>query len=141
MSYFKLRKIPFVFSVKLTLLILALVTLFNLSVMLGVFHYDIVWGGRLKSHDEMIKFEFVSIILNIFSGILVMIKAGYLLHGLRRMVNVIFWILPVLNFLGILGNAASKSDLERAVFLPIVIVMFVLTLRIALEKSEGSGLN
>jgi hypothetical protein len=109
--------------------------------MLGVFHYDIVWGGRLESHEQMIKFELVSIIINIFSGILVMIKAGYLLPGLRRMVNVIFWILPVLNFLGILGNAASKSDVERAVFLPLVIVMFVLTLRIALEKSEGSGLN
>jgi len=141
MSNFKLQRIPFVFSVKLTLLILVLVTLFNVCVMLGVFHYDIVWGGRLESHEQMIKFELVSIIINIFSGILVMIKAGYLLPGLRRMVNVIFWILPVLNFLGILGNAASKSDVERAVFLPLVIVMFVLTLRIALEKSEGSGLN
>ncbi len=131
-----MRKIPFLLSVKLVLLILLLVTLFNLCVLFGFLPYNIVWGGRLTSYDDMIRFELVSIALNIFSGFLVMVKTGYILPGLRRSVNVIIWILPVLNFLGILGNAASKSDAERAMFLPVAIVMFILTLRIALEKSE-----
>ena len=131
-----MRKIPFLFSVKLTLLILLLVTVFNLSVLFGFMPYDIVWGGRLTSYNEMIGFELVSISLNIFSGFLVMIKAGYLMPGMRRSVKVIIWILPVLNFLGILGNAASKSATERAMFLPVAIVMFILTLRIALEKTD-----
>lgn len=129
-------KIPFLLSVKLTLVILLLVTIFNLSVLLGFIPYDIVWGGRLTTYDDMIVFELVSIALNIFSGFLVMVKTGYILPGLRRSVNVLIWILPLLNFLGILGNAASKSDTERAMFLPVAIVMFLLTLRIALEKSD-----
>lgn len=131
-----MRKIPFLLSVKLVLLILLLVTLFNLCVLFGLLPYNIVWGGRLTSYDDMIRFELVSIALNIFSGFLVMVKTGYILPGLRRSVNVIIWILPVLNFLGILGNAASKSDAERVMFLPVAIVMFILTLRIALEKSD-----
>ncbi len=130
-------KIPFLVSVKLTLLILLFVTIFNLSVLFEFVSYDIVWGGRLTSKEEMIKFELVSILLNIFSGLLVMIKAGYLMPRMRRRVNVIIWILPLLNFLGILGNAASKSDTERAMFLPVAIVMFLLTLRIALEKTDS----
>lgn len=130
-------KMPFLLSVKLTLLILLLVTIFNLSVLFGFLSYDIVWGGRLTSKEEMIRFELVSILLNIFSGLLVMIKAGYLMPGLRRHINIIIWILPLLNFLGILGNAASKSNTERAMFLPVAIVMFALTLRIALEKSDA----
>lgn len=105
--------------------------------MLNLVPYDIVWGGRLTSKEEMIRFELVSILLNIFSGLLVMIKAGYLMPRMRRRVNVIIWILPLLNFLGILGNAASKSDTERAMFLPVAIVMFLLTLRIALEKTDS----
>lgn len=129
-------KIPFLLSVKLTIVILLLVTIFNLSVLLGFIPYDIVWGGRLTTYDDMIVFELVSIALNIFSGFLVMVKTGYILPGLRRSVNVLIWILPLLNFLGILGNAASKSDTERAMFLPVAIVMFLLTLRIALEKSD-----
>jgi hypothetical protein len=132
-----MRKIPFLFSVKLTFLILVFVTIFNFSVMLNLVPYDIVWGGRLTSKEEMIRFELVSILLNIFSGLLVMIKAGYLMPRMRRRVNVIIWILPLLNFLGILGNAASKSDTERAMFLPVAIVMFLLTLRIALEKTDS----
>ncbi len=132
-----MRKIPFLFSVKLTFLILVFVTIFNFSVMLNLVPYDIVWGGRLTSKEEMIRFELVSILLNIFSGLLVMIKAGYLMPRMRRRVNVIIWILPLLNFLGILGNAASKSDTERAMFLPVAIVMFILTLRIALEKTDS----
>lgn len=129
-------RLPFVFSVKLSLIILGIITLFNLTVFFGIAPYDIVWGGRLKTVEEMRVFELVSIVLNVFSGVLIAIKGGYFLPRYKRIVNILIWVLPVLNFLGILGNAASKSDTERILFLPIAILMFLLTLRIALEKTS-----
>lgn len=130
-----MRRLPFDFSIKCSLFILLVISLFNLSVFLGFVPYDIVWGGRLKTVEEMRVFELVSIVLNVFSGFLVAIKGGYIFSQYKKFVNVLIWVLPFLNFLGILGNAASKSDTERALFLPVAIVMFVLTLRIALEKT------
>jgi hypothetical protein len=133
-------KIPFMFSVKSTLILLLLISLFNACVMLQLVPYTIVWGGRLKSYDEMLRFETISIIINLFSGLMVLVKGDFVLPKWKSLINPIIWILPVLNFLGILGNAVSKSDTERMLFLPFAIIMFFLTLRIAMEKAGSKQL-
>lgn len=128
--------IPFKSAVTATIAILFLVTVFQLCVMVGLLPYDMVWGGRIKNSEEMVGLVMVSILINMFSATVVLIKANRFLPKLKSIANLLIFLLPVLYFFGIIGNAMSTSAIERAIFVPITIVLFILTLRIALEKNK-----
>lgn len=128
------KRIPFSTAKNATIAILLLVTLFNLLVMLGIVPYNIVWGGRLQNTEEMIAFELVSIIINLLIIFIVLLKAGRVLPSASKLAYVLAWLLPIIYFFGILGNLASTSAIERALFVPVTLLLFTFTLRIALEK-------
>lgn len=130
------RIISFNNAVNATVIILLLVTLFNLSVLLGLVPYTIVWGGRIENQEQMMVFELISILINLFCLVVVLIKARRFLPHLGKTADIIAWLLPVMYFFGILGNAAAKSATEKALFVPLTVVLFILTLRIALEKNN-----
>lgn len=131
------RLLSFKTAVTATVIILLLVTLFNLFVLFGVAPYTIVWGGRIESREQMVVFELVSILINLFCLIIVLVKARRFLPRLGKTADIVAWLLPVMYFFGILGNVASTSAIERALFVPVTVVLFVLTLRIALEKESS----
>ena len=68
--------IPFDTAVRYSVVILVTVILFNLAVGLGLAPSDIVWGGRLTGREEVILFELISVLLNVFSISLIWVKAG-----------------------------------------------------------------
>lgn len=129
--------ITFKTAVTTAVILLLLVTLFNLCVMVGLIPYTIVWGGRLENHEQMVVFELVSIVINFFCLAVVLVKARRFLPSLGKAADIVAWLLPVLYFFGILGNAASTSATEKALFVPLTVLLFVLTLRIALEKTAN----
>lgn len=129
------KRIPFSTAKNATIAILLLVTLFNLLVMAGIVPYNIVWGGRLQNTEEMIAFELVSIIINLLIIFIVLLKAGRVLPSASKLAYVLAWLLPIIYFFGILGNLASTSPIERALFVPVTLLLFTFTLRIALEKT------
>ncbi|WP_460924904.1 hypothetical protein [Pontibacter brevis] len=47
------------------LVILSLFVLLHLSILIGVIPYEMVWGGRLKHHTQMLYFEGMSIAVNL----------------------------------------------------------------------------
>lgn len=51
---------------RVLVLLLSAVVIFHILVLIGVVPMEIIWGGRLKSQGEMIRFEVVSITLNLF---------------------------------------------------------------------------
>jgi len=128
------RLISFKTSVTITIVLLILVTLFNLTVIVGLTPYDMVWGGRLKSKEEMIFFEMVSILINFLSLLLVLIKSRRLFTGIGKIADILIWVLPILYFFGIIGNAMSTSAIEKVLFVPTTLLLFLLTVRIAIEK-------
>lgn len=130
------KLISFRKAINVSIIIMVAVTLFNVLVMVGVFPYTMVWGGRLQSKEDMVVFELISIIINVLSIIFILGKARLVLPSYAKVFNVLVWILPILNLLGIMGNMASNSNLERALFVPVTIIMFITTLRIALEKNQ-----
>jgi hypothetical protein len=68
--------IPFDTAVRYSVVILVTVILFNLAVGPGLAPSDIVWGGRLTGREEVILFELISVLLNVFSISLIWVKAG-----------------------------------------------------------------
>jgi len=53
-------------AIKLLIGLLSLVIVFHILVLLQIIPYNIAWGGRLKTVQEMYVFEIVSIALNLF---------------------------------------------------------------------------
>ncbi|UOQ70108.1 hypothetical protein [Hymenobacter cellulosilyticus] len=120
------------------LLILTLVVLFHLLVLTGVIPFDIVWGGRLKSFQEMLQFETVSIGLNLLMLVVAGIAAGRLrVRVSRLLLKGALWLMTGLFLLNTVGNLLAHTDLERLVFTPLTLLLALFSLRLALEREPA----
>ncbi|MCB0636571.1 MAG: hypothetical protein KDC54_08120 [Lewinella sp.] len=122
------------------LVILSLITVFHVLILIGVIPFDIVWGGRLTSREEMLRMESVSLLLNLLMLGIVARRAGWLKWGPGpRIIRILFWVMAGLFALNTLGNLASTSDLERAIFTPLTLLLVVFCWRLALPAEDTAG--
>ncbi|UOQ50880.1 hypothetical protein [Hymenobacter cellulosivorans] len=117
------------------LVILSLVVVFHLLVLTGVIPYGIVWGGRLTSHEQMLRFETVSITLNLLMLAVVGVVAGWLrLRVSWGLLKAALWLMTGLFLLNTLGNLMAQTNLERLVFTPLTLLLALGSLRLAISK-------
>ncbi len=55
--------------------------IFHLLILSGVIPFDIVWGGRLNTREEMIRFETISIATQILMLLVVALRARVIKVG------------------------------------------------------------
>ena len=122
--------------IKIVLGITVVVMLFHLCIILRIIPYEITWGGRLKNESEMYAFETVSIIINLFLGLILLIKAGYLKPFIPlKIVNMILWAFFGLFALNTIGNLLAKTIFEK--FLAILtLTLSVLIWKILVKRKE-----
>jgi hypothetical protein len=105
---------------------------FHLLVVAGVVPFDMVWGGRLRSHSQMLAFEAVSLAVTLLMLAVVAVRAGYLpIRVPRRAMTVVFSLMFLLFLANTAGNLASKNELEKRLFTPLTLVLALLSLRVA----------
>lgn len=122
------------FASSALLIIFSMVILFHVLVLAGVIPFDMVWGGRLKSKDQMIPFEITSLILNVLMLAVVAIHSGYLKVSINPMIiKAALWFMFVLFLLNTLGNLFSSNELEKMVFTPLTILLSVFSLRLTFK--------
>ncbi|MEQ9378958.1 MAG: hypothetical protein RIG68_27465 [Imperialibacter sp.] len=132
-----IRKLNFQFAAKAMITLPALVLVRHLLIITGAIPYEATWGGRLSSHEDMIQFESVSILINLFIVAIVSIKAGYLRVKVPAIViTAILWLLVLVFAINTVGNLVSASFWEMIIFTPFTIVSAILCLRMALEKVD-----
>ncbi len=101
-------------AIKMMLLLITAVTIFHFSIILKIVPYEITWGGRLKNDSEMYVFESLSIIINLFLILTLLIKGNYLKQMFSlRIVNIILWIFFVLFGLNTIGNLFANTYFEK----------------------------
>ena len=106
----------------MTLLFLFLVL--HCSILLKIVPYQMVWGGRLKSDQEMYRFEFISIIINMVLLFFIIIYSNLLDIGMPGQVSrIILWFMTIVFVLNTFGNAVSKNKWEQRLFTPLTILM------------------
>lgn len=109
--------------------------LMHVLILLKVLPYDFVWGGRLTTEADVMRFEIVSIVMQAFFLLIVAAKAGYVFKGkFTRTVNVAIWVLFAMMVLNTFGNLASNSGFETMVMTPVTIVLALLLFRLGIEK-------
>ncbi|MCI2256268.1 hypothetical protein L2D08_18145 [Domibacillus sp. PGB-M46] len=110
----------------------------HILIVLNILPYGFVWGGRLKSQEDFIIFELISILVQTAFILIVAMKLGYFLKGrFKKTVNVGLWTMFGIMALNSAGNAASNSDLEKLLMTPLTILLALLVLRLAIEKESG----
>lgn len=102
-------------SINILLGLLIAVILFHIAVIAKAIPYDIAWGGRLQNDSEMYVFETISILINLFLGLLLLMKGDYVKFRFKeRTIDIILWIFLVLFFLNTVGNIFAKTNFEKS---------------------------
>ncbi|HLW38878.1 MAG TPA: hypothetical protein VKX31_00710, partial [Brumimicrobium sp.] len=100
--------------IKTTLVLLSIVLLFHICMISKVIPYDIAWGGRLQNDNEMYVFETISIAINLFFGIVLLMKGGFIkVYFKPNLINAILWVFFALFILNTIGNLFSETNFEK----------------------------
>jgi len=118
---------------KYTCMILAILSIvFHLCILSQLIPYTIVWAGKLNSEKEMYEFESISILINLFYALLLILQ----LKKSTRISKTILWVFVLLFSLNTIGNLFAESKIEMLIFTPYTIVLALFTARILLEKAS-----
>ena len=128
-----LFKIPFKTAFIILLGVCFALLVFHSLILFQIIPYDIVWGGRLNSYDEMLQFEIVSLTVNAALIVLLFFKSK---HKDNMFITIILWIYVALFAFNTLGNMLSKNTFELIVFTPLTLILALLCARVALERSD-----
>ncbi|MBK6963206.1 MAG: hypothetical protein IPH20_04510 [Bacteroidales bacterium] len=122
--------------IRLMLFLLSLVTAFHIGIILKLIPYDIAWGGRLKSDQEMFVFETISILTNLLLISVLFIKAGYLKVKVnKKVINAVLWIFFFLFILNTVGNILAKTTFEK-MFAVLTLISAVFLWKILRKKDD-----
>jgi len=117
------------------LILLTLFLLLHLIILLKIIPYDLIWGGRLKSNNEMYRFEIFSVLITSLFIIVILVQANFWMINIpNKIITYALWLMTGLFLFNTLGNAVSKNKIERLVFTPVTIVMAIFSLVLALSN-------
>lgn len=98
----------------LMITLLGVVLLFHLSIITGLVDFKLVWGGRLKTQEEMFVFESISLALNAYLLLIILQKENWIKQLFSPKVqNVSLWIFTVIFSLNTLGNLLANNLFEK----------------------------
>ena len=88
--------------------------LFHILILLKIIPYEITWGGKLKTDEEMYAFETFSILVNLFF-IFVLLQRGVFIKPFleKKTVSIILWIFLAIFVLNTIGNLFAKTNFEK----------------------------
>jgi hypothetical protein len=103
--------------------------------MFKIVPYEVSWGGRLKNDSEMYVFETISIIINLFLFLILLIKGKHVREFISlKIVNVLLWVFFVIFVLNTIGNIIAKTYFEK--FFAILTLFFSILIWIILRKNK-----
>jgi hypothetical protein len=122
------------------LTLFSLTIIFHLLVIIQIIPFEIVWGGRLTSLQQMYVSETISVSLNVLFLFIVLIQMKMLNWPIApKVITVFLWLMFALFALNTLGNLLSINSLEKMIFTPVTILLSIFCLILALPKKQESN--
>ena len=116
--------------------LMSLMLIFYTLVLLAIIPYDIVWAGKINSEVNMKKLEMISILVNAFAILILLLHAGYIQNNISvKIFKVIIWLFVILFSLNTIGNLFAESQFELYFFAPLSFILAILCLRIVIDKN------
>ena len=134
--------LTFKFAAYSLLVLLCLNLCYHALLLTHVIPSKYVWGGRLKSESSLIRFETVSVCLNLSFILLVILRAQLCCHTSvpQCCLRVMCWICYIIFTLNTLGNLLAKSWFEMLTFTPVTFYLSIAFARLALEDEADDDL-
>lgn len=130
-----IKKININLAINILLSISFLMLIYHIFIILEFIPYEIVWGGRLKTIDEMYRFETVSVLINLAIISIVLVKRNQMKSEFSsKVVTILLWILAGVFILNTVGNLFAKNILEVMIFTPLTLISAVFSFRLAIDK-------
>ena len=121
-------------AINIMIALLTIVLVSHILVLTGVIPYGVVWAGKISTEAEMRKLEVISILVNAFAILILVLKADYIKHKISgKIINAIILLLAVLFSLNTIGNLFAKSGFELYFFAPLTFILAVSCLRIVID--------
>jgi len=129
-----LKKIPELLALRLMIVLFGAVLIFHLLVIVGIIPFTIIWGGKMKTYDDMLVMEGISIGINLlFLGIAFLRFSQRNNATLVNKLRIAFWLFFVIFSLNTLGNLFAETLTETLIFTPLTVLLAILSLRLALK--------
>lgn len=108
--------------------------------MAKIIPYDIAWGGRLENDSQMYVFECISILINGFLIMILLLKANYVKHQFsEKILNGILRVFQVLFMLNTVGNFLAKTNFEK--FFALLTAILAILIWIILKRENQNERN
>lgn len=122
-------------SITILLGLLSAVILFHTAVIAKAVPYNVAWGGRLQNDSEMYVFESVSILINLFLGLLLLMKADWIKFKFKeKATDFMLWIFLALFVLNTVGNIFAKTNFEK--WFAVLTFVFAILIWTVLKKKR-----
>ena len=127
------RSTPIILLLAVTILSL----IFHLLIIIGVIPYALTWGGKLESTKEMLLFETISILINLFFIHTLLQKGSYIRSTYsKKFIRIILWVFFILFILNTAGNIQAITTFEKCLTI-VTGLNAVLLLMILLRDKES----
>ena len=127
------RSTPIILLLAVTILSL----IFHLLIIIGVIPYALTWGGKLESTKEMLVFETISIVINLFFLHTLLQKGSYIRTTYnKKIIRIILWVFFILFILNTAGNIQAITTFEKCLTV-VTGLNAVLLLMILLRDKES----
>lgn len=117
------------------LILLSLFLVLHFLILFKIIPYNLIWGSRLKSNNEMYRFETFSVLINSLFLIITLMHLGFMNINIPgKVITYALWVMTALFLLNTLGNAISKNKIERLLFTPITLLLAIFSFILALSN-------
>ena len=114
-------------AIKLMLWLIGVIILLHSAILMKIIPYNITWGGRLENNIEMYVFEIMSILINLFLVVLLLVRGRYLSCFIpMKVVNILLWAFLFLFGINTLGNIFAETTFEKSLSLLTLIFTYLI---------------
>ena len=114
-------------AIKLMLWLIGVIILLHSAILMKIIPYNITWGGRLENDIEMYVFEIMSILINLFLVVLLLLRGRYLSCFIpMKVVNILLWAFLFLFGINTLGNIFAETTFEKSLSLLTLIFTYLI---------------
>ena len=111
------------------ILLLSGIQILHFLILIRIIPYEIVWSGRINTIEEMLIFESVSSLINLFILTVISIKYSLYKKGKpNKLVDRIIWGVFAYFVLNTIGNLFAQNNIELVVGTSLSSIMALLCL-------------
>ena len=113
--------------------------IFHFLVLGNIIPFEMVWGGRIQSREQLIGFEAFSILSNLYFLFILFLHANILKGKFSPLfIRIGLWIMFVLFLLNTIGNLLSLNSTEKWIMTPLTGITAILCAFLLFSKKKNN---